>query len=250
MPHLPTGARVPIARAGIILAVTATPSIVAAQQRQHHCSSICTPSVSLNVAVLRSHIFGGPQVRTLATGRVSRIPSTSNLELQLFVAAPTVIPHVGLFFTTQWLPNAEARSNPFTEYSATALGGTVRANMPSVTLGGDLQLVPKTSTGGALAVVLYAGDLFSQASRPHDRSAYTHKLDLGGYVTLYPFFALPKRSPLARTGLYLYATLDYVATGLPKAGDEVPAGERVYVTGARPAALVAGAGFPIAPLFH
>ena len=44
----------------------------------------------------------------------------------------------------------------------------------------------------------------------------------------------------------IYGILDYVATGLPSAGDEVPLG-RVFVTGARPLALVAGLAFPLTP---
>lgn len=80
-------------------------------------------------------------------------------------------------------------------------------------------------------------------------SDYTHKLDVGTYVNVYPFFWLADRNALKRSGLYGYVTLDYVATGLPRVADVVPKGQRVYLTSARPGALIIGAGLPIAPLF-
>ena len=53
-----------------------------------------------------------------------------------------------------------------------------------------------------------------------------------------------------KSGFYLYANLDYVATGLPKAGDDVPKGVRTFLTGAKPAVLIVGVGMPIAPLLQ
>lgn len=42
---------------------------------------------------------------------------------------------------------------------------------------------------------------------------------------------------------------DYAATGLPKAGDQVPLGERVLVDNAHSASLEVQLSFPLAPLF-
>ena len=44
-----------------------------------------------------------------------------------------------------------------------------------------------------------------------------------------------------------YATLDWVATGLPHAGDELPRGERVFLTGANATSLILGLSAPLAP---
>jgi hypothetical protein len=45
-----------------------------------------------------------------------------------------------------------------------------------------------------------------------------------------------------------FVILDDVLTGLPHAGDDVPQGERVFLTAARPATLIAGVSIPVAPL--
>ena len=108
----------------------------------------------------------------------------------------------------------------------------------------SLALVAPSSTAGWFDAALNVGDLFSQAATPDDRSAYTHKLDLDLVTHLHIFGALPKHDYLQRVSAY--AILDYVATGLPAAGDEVPLG-RVFVSGARPLALVAGLAFPLTP---
>ncbi|MGI8510876.1 MAG: hypothetical protein ACR2MQ_16325 [Gemmatimonadaceae bacterium] len=227
----------------------AAPVRAHAQGQKSACTILCTPNLSFNAAAIRSHIFSKPMVRDLSTGAVKEVPSATNLELQLFVSVPTVLARTSLYMTAQWLPNATATSNPFTEYTASTLGGDVRANTPSLSFGADFDVLRKKHMGGAFNLVVYAADLFSKAARPDDMSDYTHKLDLGTYTTIYPFFWLADGNALKRSGLYAYVTLDYVATGLPRAGDEVPKGQRVYVTSARPAALIIGAGLPIAPLF-
>ena len=44
----------------------------------------------------------------------------------------------------------------------------------------------------------------------------------------------------------VFALLDYVATGLPRAGDEVPVGRR-FLDDARPTSLILGFTLPITP---
>lgn len=232
-----------------VAAATAAAQPVAAQSQQS-CTIICAPSLAFNVAALRSHVFGSPKVRNDTTGVVSELPSKTNLELQFFLAAPTAIQHLSAFMTVTWLPSAKTAANPFTEYTASQLGDQVRANHVSMSMGAMGELVPKSMTHGLFVLEAYVGDLLSPAARPGDESAYTNKLDLGGVALLYPFATLDASSAAKKSGVYLYATLDYVATGLPKKGDDVPKGVRTFVTDAKPAALVLGAGIPIAPLFQ
>jgi hypothetical protein len=120
----------------------------------------------------------------------------------------------------------------------------VRANAPTVTLGVSAGLVSPDQTGGWLDLAANAGDLFSQAARPSDRSAYTHKLDLELATHVNAFAWTPKNTYLHR--VTAVAVLDYVATGLPRAGDQVPQG-RIFVSPARPTSLIAGLSFPITP---
>lgn len=231
--------------AAMIAAATIAPAAPAQIQAQH-CTLICAPAFTFTPAVIRSHVLGRARVRSLSTDAVTETPSTNNLELILGVSAPTLIPRTSLIASFQWLPTASRSGNPFTEYTASELDAKVRANTPSLTLGLSVNVLQSTATHGWLGLSAYAADLFSSAARPHDASAFTHKLDLGLSASLGLFNWMPKHVWLSKvTGT---AILDYVATGLPHVGDEVPQGERVFVTGARPAVLIVGLSIPIAPI--
>jgi hypothetical protein len=215
------------------------------------CRPLCAPTVTLMPGVLRSHLFGGPTVRAASGGGVSgggvsgaahRLPGTASFEAIVAVASRTAIPRVSLFGSVQWLPNATEGRNPFTLYTANELGSPVHANAPTMTVGLSGAVVRRPALHGWADLAVNAGDLFSQAARPGDRRAYTHKLDLGLLAHVYPLGAAAAGTYLHRVALY--GILDYVATGLPKAGDQVPAG-RVFVTDARPAALVVGLALPL-----
>jgi hypothetical protein len=239
-----------IGRSGVCL-VAAAATLVAsetgvadAQQGSQRCSWLCEPSVTLMPGMLRTHLFGGPTVETMSSGAEHRLSSTSSLEVILTVAAKTRVPRLSAFGSLQWLPNATEARNPFTLYNASELGSPVRANAPTATFGLSGMLLPAESTHGWFDASVTVGDLFSQAARPDDKSAYTHKLDVDLVTHLNLFGALPKGTYAHR--IALYGILDYVATGLPRAGDEVPIG-RVFVTRARPTALIIGLALPLSP---
>lgn len=229
---------------GAAVAALAIPATVAAQRSRPRCTVLCAPSVDLMPALLRSHVFGGPEVRNLATGATSRVPSLSNFEMIVAVASRTAVPHLSLFGTVQWLPNASEQRNPFTLYAASQLGGAVRANAPTVTLGLSASVLTAAQTAGVVDVDLNVGDLYSQAARPGDRGAYTHKLDLDLVTHWHAFAWAPPRTYAHR--LTLFAVVDYVASGLPRAGDDVPQGRR-FLENARPTSLVFGLDLPITP---
>jgi hypothetical protein len=210
----------------------------------HPCRVLCAPSVSVMPAVITTHLFGGPRVRSLATGAVQRLPGSSNLELIVAVAARTPVPRLSLFGSVQWLPNATERRNPFTLYTASELGEAVKANAPTVTMGASVAVLPAMMTQGLFDLAANVGDLYSQAARPTDKSAYTHKLDLALLAHLHAFAWTPPATWLHR--VTVFSILDYVATGLPKAGDEVPVG-RVFETDARPTSLIVGLSLPVTP---
>lgn len=208
------------------------------------CRVLCAPGVTLMPGVIRTHLFGGPTVRTLATGAETRLAGSSSFELIIAVAARTAIPRLSLFGSVQWLPNATEQRNPFTLYTASELGTPVRANAPTATMGASVALLPAAQTHGWLDLAANVGDLYSQAARPSDKSAYTHKLDLDLVAHVHAFAWTPAKTWLHRVAVY--SILDYVATGLPKAGDEVPVG-RVFVTSARSTSLIVGLALPITP---
>jgi hypothetical protein len=228
-------------------------AIGAPAPKQAHAQSgsctaiICAPSLVFESALNRSHLFGGPEVRSLADGSVSHLPSQSSLELFFVVAAPIRVPRTSLFLSLQWLPNASAAANPFTEYTASELGtGAVRANMPSATFGVSVDAITSAMARGWVTLAPYLGDLYSTAARPEDESAYTHKLDAGLNAGVALMNWLSPHVWLRNVKGFMI--LDDVLIGLPRAGDEVPKGERVFLTDARPAALIAGLSVPLAPL--
>jgi hypothetical protein len=73
-------------------------------------------------------------------------------------------------------------------------------------------------------------DKFSAAERPTDRRAYTHKLNLELDTSVSIFNWLPEGRWLR--GVELEGSLDYVATGLARAGDRIN-GDR-YLEDANP----------------
>lgn len=213
-------------------------------QQPSHCVVLCAPTVSLMPSMIRSHLFGGPMVETMATGAQHRLPGTTNMEMIFVVGAKTALPRVSAFTSVQWLPNASEARNPFTLYTASELGGPVHANAATVTLGLSGSVITAKQTAGVLDLNANVGDLFSQAARPEDTRAYTHKLDLELLTRWHTFSWTAARTFVHR--VTLVGILDYVATGLPHAGDEVPKG-RLFVSRARPAALIVGLSLPITP---
>jgi hypothetical protein len=209
-----------------------------------HCRIVCSPTVSLMPGMLRTHLRGGPLVRNTGTNAEQRLPSSTNMEIIVATTASTALPRVSVFGSVQWLPNVSAQRNPFTLYSASELGTAVRANAPTATAGLSISILPVAMTGGWLDLAGNVGDLFSQAARPGDASAYTHKLDLDLVAHGNVFSRMPAWTYMHRVSLF--GILDYVATGLPRAGDEVPIG-RQFLSDARPLSLIVGVALPLTP---
>lgn len=229
-----------------IMAVAIVAPSVAAQDTTQ-CKAICKPQLLFQPGLIRTHIFSGPRVRSLTTGTVTRVQGVTSSLIVLTGTAKTAIPLTSVFFNVSWLPNATAHANPYTEYTASEIGAqNIRANSPAVDMGAFVSVLPKTKTHGILAINLQVADQFSAAARPGDKSDYTHKLDLTaiGAWSLFSHLGIPYLK-----NVDLLTVLDYVATGLPKAGDEVPLGERVFLDNAHSASLELQLSFPLAPLF-
>lgn len=212
-------------------------------QAQRPCRWICDPAVSVQPSAIVNHLVSQPLTRSLTTGATQKLGSTTNLELIFAVSARTAVPRLGLYASVQWLPNATEKRNPFTLYGASDVGGKLRANAPTASAGLSVAMVEPRQTNGLLELDAHVGDLYSSAARPSDAGSYTHKLDLGLLGAWSVFEAFPKKTYMH--GVSLVTLLDYVATGLPRAGDEVPKGERVFLTSVRSASLIAGFSFPL-----
>jgi hypothetical protein len=230
---------------GVFVCIPLAVAALGAQQ-PHKCALVCAPALTLMPGVIRTHALHAPRVRELATNQIQSLQGKSSFELIGAFVAPTAISRASLFASVQWLPNARESANPYTLYTASDLGEQLRANAPSVTMGVTVALLTPTMSQGWFTLNGNVGDLFSQAAEPDDKSSYSHKLDLDLVGTLNVFNELPKSEYLHRVGVY--GILDFVATGLPKAGDEVPKGERVFIDDARSVSLIVGLSVPFAPL--
>ena len=242
------GWRVPIAIMAIsMLAANAAGQDPAPKKDTTTCKAICKPQLLFQPGMIRTHIISGPRVRSLTTGAVTRIPGQTSSLIVFTGTAKTAIPLTSVFFNVSWLPNATAHANPFTQYTASEIGAqNIRANAPAFDIGAYVSVLPKTKTDGFLTINLQAADQYSAAAQPNDESDYTHKLDLTaiGDWSLFSKLGIPYLKHVD-----VLTVFDYVATGLPHKGDEVPLGERVFLDDAHSASLMLQLSFPLAPLF-
>ena len=224
--------------------ILATP--LASQGNASHCHVLCAPAFNVLPLAYMSHAFNHPRVQDLNTGEVTRLESKDNLALQLSVVVPTQLAPLSLFVNATWLPTATARVNPFTEYTASALGEPIRANVPAITAGFGYQVITQQQTNGWVDLTPYVGAQLSQAAQPDATSDYTYKAELGATATIGPFATKSATSWLQH--VRLSATLDWIASGLPGAGDEVPKGERVFLDDVRGMSFSLGLQLPVAPM--
>ena len=94
-----------------------------------------------------------------------------------------------------------------------------RSSTPELEFETNITWLPAERTRGWLSSHFDVVDKFSAAERPTDRRAYTHKLNLELDTSVALFKWLPEGRWLR--GVELEGSLDYVATGLPRAGDRV-----------------------------
>jgi hypothetical protein len=107
-----------------------------------------------------------------------------------------------------------------------------------------LHLFDTEHTGGWVSSHFDVVDQFSPGETPRARSVYTHKLDFEWDTAFHVFNKLPEDNWLQNVEVEL--SLDYLATGLPKAGDVI-GGER-FIDDASPWSLSVVFVLPLAPL--
>ena len=112
------------------------------------------------------------------------------------------------------------------------LGFTVEAitapfsddNVVELEFESNFHWLPASKTRGWVSSHFDVVDKVSPAERPHDTSAYTHKLDLELDTAFHVFNWLAEGRWLR--GVEIETSLDYLATGLPKKGDVSADGTR------------------------
>lgn len=193
-------------------------------QEPRPCRILCTPEFNVEPTITFADLFGSPRI-VQDDGSVTREREKAALELILSLGLPTRVP---------WLEfTVEAIVLPFD-----------RDSTPELELETNFLWLRAERTGGWVSSHVDLVDKFSPAERPTDRRAYTHKLNLELDTSLSIFNWLPEGRWLR--GVELEGSLDYVATGLARAGDRTSKGR--YRDRASPWSFSVVFVLPVAPI--
>jgi hypothetical protein len=188
------------------------------------CRVLCAPEFKVEPTVTFTNVFRPPRI-VRDDGTVTRERRDTEFEVILSLGLPTRV---------SWLEfTVEAIFLPFD-----------RDSTPELEFETNLVWLPAERTKGWLSSHFDIVGKFSPAERPTDRHAYTHKLNLELDTSLSVFNWLPEGRWLR--GVELEGSLDYVATGLPKAGDVIDGGR--FLGDASPWSFSVVFVLPIAPL--
>jgi len=192
-------------------------------QQPEPCRVLCTPEFNVEPTLTFTNLSGSPRIAT--EQGTSREERKAEFEIILSLGLPTRI---------RWLTfTMEAIFLPFE-----------RDSTPELEFESNFIWLPAQRTRGWLSSHVDVVDKFSAAERPTDRRAYTHKLNVELDTSVAIFNWLPEGRWLR--GVELEGSLDYVATGLPKAGDRV--GSTRFVDKASPWSFSIVFVLPVAPL--
>jgi len=195
-------------------------------QKTRLCRFLCSPGLNIEPTVTLEPLFNVPRVAE-GGGEPERPGRETVLETVFALDIPTSVPSVGFTFEAIVAPFRRTGANPFTGRTAGDLGGDVRDNPVQIESEINLAWLAGKHTGEWVESHFDIVDQFSPARRPNDRSVYTHKLNLELDTAVAVFKWLPDAHWLRH--VELEGSLDYVATGLPRADDEVPVGgERLF----------------------
>ena len=211
-----------------LVACGAAPKAVLSAQGDDQCAFLCAPELKLEPTFTIENLFNPARVETIEDDiAVDTTRQGRDRVFELVVAAdvPTEIPRVG--FTL------EAIFSPFRDDTEVELELEL-----------NLTWLESEQTGGWVESHFDIIDKFSPAERPTDTSAYTHKLNFELDTAVFLFNALPEGNWLRN--VELEGSLDYVATGLPKAGDVI--GNQRFLDDASPWSFSLVFIFPFAPL--
>jgi hypothetical protein len=193
-------------------------------QEQAPCRVLCAPEFHVEPTITFTNLFGAPRI-TGVDGVVTREPRKTEFEVILSLGLPTRL---------RWLEfTVEAIFLPFD-----------RDSTPELEFETNLVWLPSARTRGWVGSHFDVVDKFSSAERPTDRRAYTHKLNLELDTSVSIFNWLPEGRWLR--SVELEGSLDYVASGLPKAGDVIDG--RRFVDKASPWSFSLVFVLPVAPM--
>ena len=158
---------------------------------------------------------------------------------------PTALSRLGLTFEASLKPFLSTDTNPFTGATASDLGrDKIRDNPIEIESELNFYVLTEDQTGGWVSSHVDLVDQFSPAKQPDDAGVYTHKLDFEWDTAFHVFNRLPESNWLHHVEAEV--SLDYLATGLPQAGDTF--GNERFLDRASPWSFSFVLVLPLAPL--
>ena len=229
----------------VVVVVVVVPIAVRAQQR---CAFLCVPDVKIEPTVTIEHLLGAARVEELDDGAVVAMTTQERetvFELILAVGIPTEVPRVGFTVETIFVPFGDTDMHPFTGATAAEAGRvSLRDNGIEVELELNLSILEPAQTGGWVESHFDIVDKISPGGTADAASVYTHKLNFELDTAVLPFSRLPEDNWLHH--VEVEGSLDYVATGVPRAGDII--GSERYLDDASAWSFSLVAVIPLAPL--
>ena len=192
-------------------------------QSEPRCAFLCSPEFKIEPTWTVENLFAPPRIA--AEGTVVRASRETIFEVIFALDVPTSIPHIGMTF--------EAAFSPFHDDNTVDLETEL-----------NIILFETEQTKGWVSSHVDIVDQFSPAERPGETRSYTHKLDFEWDTAFHVFSRLPDGHWLRNVEAEI--SLDYLATGLPKAGDTID--DERFLDNASPWSLSFVMVIPLAPL--
>jgi hypothetical protein len=167
---------------------------------QDQCFVFCAPDVKIEPTFTWENIFKPPRIaETDSQGNtvVKKVSRERVFETVIAIGVPTTIPRTSFTF--------EIITKPF-----------VKGSSPELETEWNLHWLRSEDTNDWLSSHFDIIDKYSHGGRPHNEDRYTHKLnfELDTAVTFLKWTRKPWLSDIE-----LEASVDYVASGLARAGD-------------------------------
>jgi hypothetical protein len=192
-------------------------------QSEPRCVFLCAPEFKVEPTWTVENLVGAPRIEV--DGQIERESRETIFEMIFAVDVPTSVPRLGMTF--------EAAFSPFRDDNGVDLETEL-----------NIHLFDTDQTKGWVSSHFDIVDQFSPAERPGTPRSYTHKLDFEWDTAFHVFSRLPEGHWLRNVEAEV--SLDFLATGLPKAGDVI--GEDRFIDRASPWSLSFVMVIPLAPL--
>jgi hypothetical protein len=201
----------------VVTAVNTVTPLWAQEPSSPSCKFLCQPTLLFEPTITIENVANG--ARVIEANDVPQLQARDTVfEAIVALDLPTSVPRLSFTLEASVQPFARTDQNPFTGRSASDLGGDVRDNPIEIESEINFHWLESEQTNGWVSSHFDVVDQFSPAARPADRSVYTHKLDFELDTAFAVFKRLPEKNWLKNVEVEF--SLDYLATGRPKAGDQ------------------------------